>query len=109
MILDKTDLGKILTDSEKLGILNKKIELIKVPKEWADNLEISSMSILLNIKIILYTQNNYSYQQYFEYKVDKAPSYEIKILFVSSNHFNLLYYKNHIFKQNINGDLLSKE
>jgi len=109
MILDKTDLGKILTDSEKLGILNKKIELIKVPKEWADNLEISSMSILLNIKIILYTQNNYSYQQYFEYKVDKTPSYEIKILFVSSNHFNLLYYKNHIFKQNINGDSLSKE
>ena len=40
-----------LSEKERMDILTNKIENIKIPKEWAGDLEISGMCIMLNITI----------------------------------------------------------
>ena len=61
MIPEENDNGIIITYEEKIEKLNTLIENIKVPKEWAGDLEIPAMSIMLNVKITLYIKDNFYY------------------------------------------------
>ena len=57
---------------------------------------------MLNINIYLNKKDNFYYSPYFKFEVVQNPTDFIEILLVDSNHFNLLYKKNHIF--NISND-----
>ena len=100
MIPEETNDKKILTKEERMNILNKKIEKIKEVKEWAGDLEISGICIMLNINIILYNKDDMLYKQYFKFEGSNDPNECIDMLYVNLNNFNLLFKKNKVFKLN---------
>ena len=89
--------NEISLDERRRDKLNEKIEKIKKEGQWAGDLEISATCVMLNINIYLYIKDNFYYSPYFKFEVVQNPTDIIEILFVDSNHFNLLYKKNHIF------------
>jgi len=100
IIPEETTEKKILSLDERLNILNKKIENIKEVKEWAGDMEISDMCLMLNININLYIKDDMYYKPYFKFKGSEYPIESIDILYVNSNHFNLLFKRNKAFKLN---------
>lgn len=99
MIPEEKENGIILTYEERIEKLNTIIENINKPKEWAGDLEISAMSIMLNIKITLYIKDNFYYKKYWDFVGVEEPTDYIDLIFKSSNHFDILYNRNYIFKR----------
>lgn len=60
-----------------------------------------SYVIMLNAKITLYIKDNFYYKKYFEFVGVEEPTDYIDLIFKSSNHFDILYKKNHIFKRKL--------
>ena len=83
MIPQETNENKILTLEERLNILNKKIETIKLVKEWAGDMEISGMSLMLNININLYIKDDMYYKPYFKFEGSENPTDTIDILYAN--------------------------
>ncbi len=81
-----------------MKIFENKIDKISNDKEWAGDLAISALCLMLNLKINLYVKDNYNYKPYFSFEGSSKPNDAIDLLFVNNNHFNVLYKKNHIFK-----------
>ena len=85
----KTD----LTYEERVKILENKIDKIRNDKEWAGDLAISALCLMLNLKINLYVKDNYNYKLYFSFEGSSKPNGTIGLLFVNNNNFNVLYKK----------------
>ena len=63
-------------------------------------MEISGICLMLNIKINLYIKDDMYYKPYFKFEGSEYPTESIDILYVNSNHFNLLFKRNKVFKLN---------
>ena len=100
MIPEETTDKKILTLDERQNILNKKIENIKEVKEWAGDMEISGMCLMLNININMYIKDDIYYKPYFKFEGSEFPTERIDTLYVNSNHFNFLFKRNKLVKLN---------
>lgn len=74
------------------------IHSIKDNYTYAGDFEISSASIILRIKIIIYTYNLVSYKLLNEYNLDNNIKEVIYIVYRNNNHFNLLNYKKDLGK-----------
>ena len=61
---EKTSTNKLLSKEERLNELTKLIDNINTDTEWAGDLEISGMSVMLNINIILYIKEDLNYKYY---------------------------------------------
>ena len=96
----KTD----LTYEERVKILENKIDKIRNDKEWAGDLAISALCLMLNLKINLYVKDNYNYKLYFSFEGSSKPNDTIDLLFVNSNHFKEENNNNIIFNKDLNND-----
>ena len=63
-------------------------------------MEISGICLMLNIKINLYIKDDMYYKPYFKFEGSEFPTESIDILYVNSNHFNLLFKRNNLVKLN---------
>ena len=81
-ILEDTNPNNTLSREERLQILIEKIEKVKIPGYWAGDLELSGISIMLNININLYIKTAYFYQRYFKFETGN-PTETIYILYVN--------------------------
>lgn len=63
-------------------------------------MEISVICIILNINITLYIKDDMYYKQYFKFEGSDNPNKCIDMWYVNSNHFNLLFKRNKVFKLN---------
>ena len=100
MIPEIDSLNNEISLDERRNKLNEKIEKIKKIKkegQWDGDLEISATCVIPNINFYLYIKDNFYFSPYFKFEIVQNPTDIIEILFVDSNHFNLLYKKNHIF------------
>ncbi len=93
MIPDEYKGKKDLTYEERMKILENKIDKIRNDKEWAGDLAISALCLMLNLKINLYVKDNYNYKLYFSFEGSSKPNGTIGLLFVNNNNFNVLYKK----------------
>ena len=96
-ILDDQDSDRELTTEERVNILSKKIEAIKESSTWTGDLELSGISIMLNININIYIKSAFAYKRYWKFEVEH-PEEEIDLVYADANHYNLLYKINTIFK-----------
>ena len=74
-------------------------ENIKKDKNWAGDYEIQTTCYYLNININIVYKDIYEYKNYSYYKAPTDTEGTINLLYVSNNHFKLLY------KRNTNNDL----
>ncbi len=97
MIPETDSLNRALSLEELTQVLIYKIDKIKNNKNRLKALKYHIYSLCL---IYLYIKDNFYYSPYFKLESSVKPNKIIKMLFANSNHFYLLYKKNHIFKFN---------
>ena len=83
-----------LTKEERIKELTKLIDNINTDAECAGDSEISGMSVMLNINIILYIKEDLNYKYYYKFEGSDLPNENINILFINNNHFDLLIKNN---------------
>ena len=91
---------------ERLDIIQKKIEKVRNNKYWFVVLELSRIFLFFNIYLYAYTKDNYTYEIYFKFEVDK-PNEEFKLLYIHSKHYNILYKRNNL--ENSTNNILTNE
>lgn len=87
---------KYLTYEERMKIFEKKEIKSVTDKEWAGDLAISALCLMLNLKKKLYVKDNYNYKMYFSFEGSSKPNDTIDLLFVNNNHF-MFYIEKIIF------------
>lgn len=61
------------------------------------DLELSGLSIMLNININIFIKSAFAYKRYWKFEVEH-PEEEIDLVYADANHYNLLYKINTKFK-----------
>ena len=93
IIPEETSNNTQLSKEERLKKLNKLIDNINTDAEWGADLEISGMSVILNINITLYIKDDLNYKYYYKFEGSDLPNNNINIIFINNNHFDLLIIK----------------
>ena len=83
IIPEETSNNIRLTKEERIKELNKLIDNINTDAEWAGDLEISGMSVMLNINITLYIKEDLNYKYYYTFEGNNLTNENINILFIS--------------------------
>lgn len=82
------------TEKDIINILKLYAENIKKDKNWAGDYEIQTTSYYLNININIVYKDLNEYKNYSYYKAPSKTEDTINLLYVSNNHFILLYKRN---------------
>ena len=81
-ILDDQDSDRELTIEERDNILSKKIEAIKESSTWTGDLELSGISIMLNININIYIKSVFAYKRYWKFLKKKLILYMLMLIII---------------------------